>query len=185
MARVKIVGRDWINVPQSVADKVSEAKSSGNYKPDHIIDLGYNGQVELGQIKQVIPDDPNALKEADNFKIKAEQRERESNEFDAMVGAYRMQTPIDKALRVARTWAQLLWTIRGNWTPENKRIPEELVEKIAKRLIPFFEENVLEWTCGKELYQDLIPYGEAKASRSNIKGVVTIGQAIQGVGIIK
>ena len=185
MARIKIVGRDWINVPQSIADKVSEAKSSGRYQADHIIDLGYNGQVELGQIKQVIPDDPNVLKEAEVFNVKAQQREQESNEFDAMIGAYRMQSPVDKAIRVARTWAQLLWTIRGNWTEENKRIPEELVEKIAKRLVPFFEENVLEWTCGRELYQDLIPYGAKKVARSDIKGVVSIGQAIQGAAIVK
>lgn len=179
MARIKIVGRDWVNVSQAIADKVSSWKSNESYQPNKVVDLGYLGNVELGQIKQVVPDDPGALKESDENQMRSEQRKNEMDEYDMQVAVYRLQPAAEKARRIATTWALLLWTIRGNWTKEKPRLPEELVEKIVKKLTPYFEEHPAEWTCGREQYEKLIQYG-TPPPRSAVKGVVTIGQGIAG-----
>lgn len=182
MAKVKIVGRDWLNIPQSVAENILRWKADSGYSPDKVVDLGYLGAVELGQIKQVVPDDPDAVREEDEQEMKSAKRQQAENEHSAEVAMFRLQTPGQKAERVARTFAFILWATRGNWARERPKMPEELILKIAAKIVPYFIENPAEWSCSSKLYQELIPYGTAKVVRSSVAGVMTIGQAIQARG---
>lgn len=183
MARLKIVGRDWENIPQSMAEKIAGWKADPGYSPQKVVDLAWLGAVELGQIKQVVPDDPSALKQIDEEKAKADRRKLQDDEYSMMIAAYRLQPPEDKAKRIASTWAQLLWTYRGNWTEEETRLPDDLKAKVVERLIPYFRDNPSEWTCGSKEYDDLIPYGERYSVRKGSGSMTSIGQTIQSRGI--
>jgi hypothetical protein len=164
MAKLKIVGRGWINVSQKVADNVARWKSEGKFEDDHVIDLGVEGFVELGQIKQVIPDDPTALKESEISEEKQRERIKEIAEFNAYVDKVRQENPEQKARRVVESWALIAYIAKGNQPErgEDNRlyIPKNVADDIMLKLIPYFEANPAEWTCTKKEYWDLLPIGK-------------------------
>lgn len=176
MAKIKIVGRSGlVSISQSVAEKL--AKSKDMYPPEHIVDIGAEGMLELGQIKQIILDDPKSLQEMAIMEQRELERQNEMREWNEYVARCRREGVEDKARRMVNTWCMLCWAARGNKpaTP----IPVEVADEIMIRLIDYFDQNPNEWTCTIKEYGDLIPFDKS-AKITAVKGFTTFAEVAQG-----
>lgn len=176
MAKIKIVGKaGLINISQHLAEKLIEAKKQ--YEPNHIVDIGAEGVVELGQIRQIIPDDPSIMQAEELNEQKSRERQNAITEDEAMKEIYRKQSVEEKAWRMVNTWCMLCWAARGNKpaTP----IPVEVADEIMIRLIDYFDQNPNEWTCTIKEYGDLIPFDKS-AKITAVKGFTTFAEVAQG-----
>lgn len=175
MAKLKIIGRAKLEyVSQKVADNLVRMKEQ--YEPSHLVEIANGEHIELGQIKQIIPEDPNVLAEADMSAERMQKRQQEIMEWNLYVDKCRHEGIEQKARRMLRTWCALLWTARGN--KPAMQMPEELKDNLMIRLLKYFEENPTEWHAEQKIYNDLIPFGKVSVV-STVKGAVSIGQAMQ------
>lgn len=175
MAKIKIVGRSGlVYISPSVAEKLRKSKEM--YPPEHIVDIGAEGMLELGQIKQIIGDDPQALQDAADYAKKEAEMQRENEEWREYVARCRSENAEEKARRMVNTWCMLCWAARGNKpaTP----IPVEVADEIMIRLIDYFDQNPNEWTCTIKEYGDLIPFDKS-AKITAVKGFTTFAEAAQ------
>ncbi len=175
MAKIKIVGRQGlVIISQRIADKLIEAKDK--YEPDHLVDVGAEGIMELGQIKQIISDDPMALKEMEINEKREQERQNAMVEWNEYVNRCRREGVEQKARRMVATWCMLCWAARGN-RPATQ-ISKEVSDELMIRLIDFFDKNPNEWTCGMKEYQDLIPFDKT-VNIASVKGFTTFVDAMQ------
>ena len=70
LAKVRVVGRGFITVSQEKAEKILEWKDNGNVDNSRLVELNMTETAELGDIRQVIRDDPALLKEMEVEEIK-------------------------------------------------------------------------------------------------------------------
>lgn len=175
MAKLKIIGRSKMEyVSQKVADNIVKMKET--YDPEHIVEIGSGEYLELGQIKQIIPDDPMAIEEANMSEERRRERANAMAEWNEYVIRCRQESIEQKARRMVNSWCALLWTARANKPAMS--MPKELQDELMMRLIKYFEENLNEWHVTQNTYDDLIPFGKV-AVVSEVEGVVSVGQAMQ------
>jgi len=186
MAKCRIVGRGWVNISQDKAKKILEWKDNGNMDQNRMVELNYTETAELGDIRQVIFDDPAAIQQG----VKSEQRERERQgeilEWNAYVNRCRHQSVEEKAWRMVNTWGKLLWTARHN--KPAMHLPKKLEDELMLVFIDFFDKNKIanekdpnvniEWHCEQKYYNHLIPFGKVVVV-SNVDGFKSLGQAMQ------
>lgn len=162
MAKLKIVGRqNLVYVSQKIANKIAEMKVGNMFDPNHLIDLGGEGFIELGQIKQIVPDDPLALAEQEKNDQLREKRIKQEREWGEYVDRCKQESADQKADRMARSWCLIAYSSLGNKTErdiENRPvIPAILRKSIVERLKSYFKNNPEKWDCPQEEYIDLIP----------------------------
>ena len=175
MAKLKIIGRAKLEyVSQKVADNILRMKES--YEPNHLVEIASGEHIELGQIKQIIPDDPALLAEAALSAERLLKRQQDMAEWYLYVDKCRRESIEQKARRMVNTWCALLWTARGN--KPVMLLPEELKDKLMLELIKYFEENPNDWHAEQKVYNNLIPFGKVVVV-SNVKGVVSMGETMQ------
>lgn len=177
MAQIKVVGNPKpIYISNNLAEKILNSKNNTEDQ-GHLVDVSGLGFVEIGQIKQILMDDPNMLVEGEKEKERSEYREKVEQDYEKITALYKLQSPKDKALRTAKSYALLLWTSRGNWENPGDRILSDLEEKIVERLTPYFLLHPDEWSCGSKEYEDLIPVNR-KGIHSRVKGVTSFADAL-------
>ena len=176
MAKIKIVGRSGlVTISQSVAEKL--AKSKEMYPPEHIVDIGAEGMLELGQIKQIIMDDPKALQEMAVMEQRERERQNAMLDWQEYVARCRREGVEEKARRMVDTWCMLCWAARGNKPPTE--ISKTVQDELMIRLIDFFDNNPNEWTCTTKEYGDLIPFNK-QATIASVAGFTSFIDAMQG-----
>jgi hypothetical protein len=176
MAKIKIVGRSGlVSISQSVAEKL--AKSKDMYPPEHIVDIGAEGMLELGQIKQIILDDPKSLQEMEIMAKREMERQNAMLDWQEYVARCRREGVEEKARRMVNTWCMLCWAARGNKpaTP----VPKNVADELMVRLIDYFDKNPNEWTCTTKEYGDLIPFNKS-ATIASVAGFTSFVDAMQG-----
>lgn len=167
MAKIKIVGRaTLVYVSSKVADKIAEMKIGNMFEPSHLVDLGGEGFIELGQIKQIVPDDPTALAEVEQNEQRTKERMDAIKDWNEYVKRCRSEGVEQKARRMVSSWCLLAYISKGN-VPERDNmnqlvIPKDINDDLMLRLIDYFDRNPNEWTCQRKEYIDLIPKGEKK-----------------------
>ena len=176
MAKCRLVGRGWVNISQDKAKKILQWKDDGNMDKDRMVELNFTETAELGDIKQVMFDDPMAIQETELNEQKSRERQADIAEWNDYVNRCRAQSIEQKARRMVNGWCALLWTARMN-KPAMK-LPSQLQDELMIRMIKYFEENPTEWHAEQKVYNDLIPFGKISVV-SEVKGVVSIGQAMQ------
>lgn len=179
MATIKIVGvAKPIPISKDMLEKIVRLKIDTDADQKHLIDIRGYGFVELGQIKQILPDDTSHNSENEMLDEKKRIRWEKEMDYEKLIATYRLQTPVEKAIRTVKSYALILWTARGNWTKPGDTIPEFIAKRIVERLIPYFEKNTNAWGCGREEYEDLIPLKRKDTPHSAVKGVASIGDAM-------
>lgn len=172
-----VTGGKKVLVTQHVFEKLVAAKQAG-HSSSHLVDLGSDGYIELGQIKQLYPDDATTNAETETWKAKKEARAEYARQHGLIQSAFRLQSPQDKAARMIRTFCLLVWTARGNKQAPGEQIEGALRDRLMYCLTSWFKENQGATHAPQSVYQKLIPYGERKGLKSAVPGVKSMADVI-------
>lgn len=179
MATLFLTGNRQAHVSDARAQKIIDWKNDEKVDLSRLIDIGTNDFIELRQIKQIkfIAGDPEEQKhKATREQIALAEKEEEENRR-----RYVSDPPDVKAKRMIRTGCLILFKARLN---KPSSIEGELYDELMIRLIKYFEENPKEWWAGAEVYQFLIPSGNAKVV-SKATGFKSIGELMLNNNPIK
>lgn len=177
MAYIMVTGGKKVLVTQHVFEKLVAAKQAG-HASSHLVDLGSDGYIELGQIKQLYPDDATTNAETSRWEETREERAEYARQHGLIQSAYRLQSPQDKAARMIRTFCLLLWTARGNKEKPGDVIEGPIKDRLTVALTLWFRENEQAANAPRHVYEKIIPFGSKTGIQSKVNGVTSPGDAL-------
>lgn len=177
MPHIIVTGGKDIHISQRVFDQLVAAKQAGR-ESGHLMDLGDAGYIELGQIKQLYPDDATTNAETSNWEETKAKRAEYARQHDLLQSAYKLQSPQDKASRMIRTFCLLLWTARGNKEEQGQMIEGTTKDRLMVALTLWFRENEQAANAPRHVYEKIIPFGAKTGIQSKVKGVTSLGDAL-------